>query len=107
MKKILAFDCVWTLEISRGPIKLDTLKHFQKEGWRVGICGNWGLVKKHLDNLDFYTGEPKAENLEREGRGFELKIFVGASLVDKEAAIKAGWDFTFAKDFYAPVRRDT
>lgn len=107
MKQILAFDCDRTLEISNGPIKLDTLKHFQKEGWRVGICGNWQLVKKHFDSLDFYTGVPKAENLKREGRGFELKIFVAASLADKEAAIKAGWNFTFAKDFLAPVRRDT
>jgi len=109
MKKILAFNCDGTLEISGGPIKLNTLRHFQEEGWRVGICGNWQVVKKHFDSLDFYIGPPqnKAENLEREGRGFELKIFVAASLADKEVAIKAGWDFTFAKDFYAPVRRDT
>lgn len=108
MKKILVFDCDGTLEISGGPIKLDTLRHFQKEGWWIGICGNWQqLVKPHLDNFDFYIGPPKAKNLEREGRAFELKIFVAASLADKEAAIKAGWDFTFAKDFLVPVRRDT
>ena len=109
MKKILAFNCDGTLEISGGPIKLNTLRRLQKEGWRIGICGNWHLVSNLFDSLDFYVGPPqsKAENLKREGRGFGLKIFIAASLADKEAAIKAGWDFTFAKDFLAPVRRDT
>ena len=107
MKKILAFDCGAMLEICKGPMKLDTLRHFQKEGWRVGICGNCQLVKKYLDSLDFYIGAAKAESLKREGRGFELKIFVADGLADKEVAIKADWDFTYAKDFLAPVRRDT
>lgn len=107
MKKIVAFGCDGTLNISGGPIKLNTLRHFQEEGWRVRICGNWQLVKHFFDSFDFYIGAPKTESLKREGKGFKLKIFVSDSLADKEAAIKAGWNFTFAKDFLAPVRRDT
>lgn len=101
MKKIIAFDCDGTLEISKGPVPLDTLKILQTGGWRVGICGNWELAKKHIDSLDFYRGVPKAKSLAGEGRGFEVKIFVADAAPDEEAAKEAGWSFVYAKNFKA------
>jgi hypothetical protein len=101
MNKIIAFDCDGTLQISNGPVPVDTLKELQKKGWRVGICGNWKLAKKHIDSLDFYVGSPKTESLEQQGRNFELKIYVADTLEDEEAAREANWRFIYAQDFDA------
>ena len=101
MNRIIAFDCDGTLEISNGPIPLDTLKEFQKKGWRVGICGNWKLAKLHIDSLDFYVGSPKTENLKQVGRDFELKIYVADTPDDEKAAKEANWQFIYAQDFEA------
>lgn len=99
MKGIIAFDCDGTLEISKGPVLLHALKQLQRSGWRVGICGNWQLVKRHIDSLDFYTGEPKAHNLKEMGYDFQTKIFVGDSAGDEQAAKEVNWQFIYAKDF--------
>lgn len=101
MDKIIAFDCDGTLEISNGPVSLDTLEELQKKGWRVGICGNWQLAKKHVDSLDFYVGSPKTQSLKQEGSDFELKIYVADTLDDEQAAKEANWQFIYAQDFEA------
>ena len=42
--KIYAFGCDHTLEISSGPVTLDSIVELRKEGHIVGICGNWAAV---------------------------------------------------------------
>jgi hypothetical protein len=41
MKLIYAFDVDETLEISRGPVKIEDLRELVRRGHVVGICGNW------------------------------------------------------------------
>jgi len=99
MNGIIAFDCDGTLEISNGPVPLDILRELTRKGWRVGICGNWKLAKKHIGDLHFYLGSPKAENLREEGRNFELRVYVADTPEDEQAAREADWQFIYAKDF--------
>lgn len=101
MNNIIAFDCDGTLDISNGPVPVDTLKGLQRKGWRVGICGNWKLAKKHIDSLDFYDGSPKAQNLKQESRDFEVRIYVADTPEDEQAAREANWQFIYAEDFEA------
>jgi len=42
----ILFDCDETLEISNGPVKLQSLVDLRIAGHVVGICGNWGLFVK-------------------------------------------------------------
>ncbi len=44
MPKLFSFDADETLEISRGPIKIQDLRDLHDAGHIVGIVGNWGLV---------------------------------------------------------------
>lgn len=44
--KLYAFDVDETLEISNGPVKLQSLMDLRKQGHIVGVCGNWGLFVK-------------------------------------------------------------
>lgn len=43
MAKIYAFDVDECLEISNGPVTLQSLRDLRDQGHVVGICGNWGL----------------------------------------------------------------
>ena len=38
---IYAFDCDETLEISDGPVTIDSIRELKAAGHVVGICGNW------------------------------------------------------------------
>lgn len=40
--KVYAFDVDETLEISNGPVSLQSMMELRVEGHIVGICGNWG-----------------------------------------------------------------
>lgn len=41
--KVYAFDVDETVEISNGPVTLQSMMDLRNEGHIVGICGNWGL----------------------------------------------------------------
>ncbi len=43
MVKLYSFDVDETLEISNGPVKLQSLIDLRVRGHIVGLCGNWGL----------------------------------------------------------------
>lgn len=43
MPRVYAFDVDETLEISNGPVTLQSLMYLRVQGHIVGICGNWGL----------------------------------------------------------------
>lgn len=38
---VYLFDVDETLEVSNGPVKLDSLKELRDQGHVVGLCGNW------------------------------------------------------------------
>lgn len=43
MTKVYAFDVDETLEISNGPVTLQSMMELRNQGHIVGLCGNWGL----------------------------------------------------------------
>lgn len=96
---IIAFDCDGTLEISKGPIKLETLTRLKEEGFKVGIVGNWQLAKRHITTLDFYTNGNKVNALVELGKGHVFKLYVADLHSDREAANQAGWNFIYGSEF--------
>jgi len=44
IEKVYAFDVDETLEVSAGPIKIQSLVELYEEGHCVGICGNWAQL---------------------------------------------------------------
>ena len=48
--KLYSFDIDETLEISNGPVKLQSLVELKQQGHIVGLCGNWGLFTRVVQN---------------------------------------------------------
>lgn len=53
--KIYAFDVDETLEISNGPVPLESMRELRDQGHIVGICGNWGLFAQRVPNWQSYV----------------------------------------------------
>ena len=105
--KIYAFDVDHTLEISSGPITLESLVPLRKDGHILGICGNWAAVAQCVvgwHNLFSFIGPmeiPKALFLNQISTFIRAEEYImvgniigvsGAS-DDKGAAEQAGWRF--------------
>lgn len=133
MPKVYAFDVDETLEISNGPVTLQSLIDLRIAGHIVGICGNvhvfcrnpgWQHIASFLLNLDLYpvlgfgvekagwmhvfktNSFPFAEDYILVGNehGQDNGIgFIGHS-ADGEQARKAGWRFIKEIDFARGAR---
>ncbi len=127
MPNLYSFDVDETLEISRGPVRLQSLLDLRNEGHIVGICGNWGLFVKipgwqHLASFvncslvvdysgtilgdkGWFLAELKkyipADDYVHVGNEFgrtnSLGVVCGSH--DREAAEKAGYRFILEDDF--------
>lgn len=117
---VYAFDVDDTLEISDGPVQLDSLQALRELGYVVGLCGNWALFVRAVTDwhkLVSFLGPiqytPKSEFLVQLKMNIRASDFVlvgndpslgvGAS-DDKGAAIQAGWRFISETDFANGVR---
>jgi hypothetical protein len=134
MPKLYSIDVDETLEISRGPVSIQSLRDLKASGQIVGLCGNWALFCQRVPDwhnivsfvncglVQFeYQGQiigDKAwflRNLQTYVRADEY-IHVGNCLNeknslgficgsdDKGAAEKAGWRFIKEDDFAKGVR---
>jgi len=101
MNAVVAFDVDGTLEISGGRIPVRHLLNLKREGFVVGVVGNWELAIKHIKGLDFYqAGIPsKADILSAIGEGKVFRLYVGDLESDRREAERAGWNFIFASDY--------
>lgn len=101
-KVIISFDVDDTLDISNGPIPSERVRQLKEAGFVVGFNGNHELARLRLgDGFDFYEGG-KAETLLKLNRlhpDAVLKIHVGDSPLDQEAARLAGWIYVRPEDF--------
>jgi len=121
-KNVYAFDCDETLEISRGPVTIDSLIHLKAEGHILGICGNWGLVVQAVygwENLFSFVGQIGIHKTDfllqlRAYINADDYVFVGndhstpgkvyTSPNDALYARQAGWRFIREDDFAKGVR---
>jgi hypothetical protein len=116
---IYAFDVDHTLDVSDGPVSLDTVVHLRGASPAVvGLCGNWGLVTRTVpawyEIFSFVgpMGIPKAEMLVQIRRycpaddyvmvGNNPRLYGNSD--DVGAAAEAGWRFIREHDFAAGVR---
>lgn len=126
MPKVYSFDVDETLEISNGPIKIESLIELKNQGHIIGICGNihpfCSKVEKWWEIISFtliYDGGPWNFPLKE----IQLEIFkkltykkadeyimvgniknVSGSSDDKNAAEKAKWRFIKESDFAIGMR---
>lgn len=121
--KVYAFDVDETLEVSRGPVTIQSLKDLRAEGNIVGICGNmqvacripdWHLFCSFLgqgycDKRTFLLG--LSQNIVADeyvmvgnmmGRVNSLGHVCGS--MDDAAANLAGWRFILEDEFAKGVR---
>ncbi len=116
--KVYAFDVDDTLEVSRGPISLQSVLELKAQGHIIGICGNWfALVQKGPDwlNIASFVGPSESTKdhfLRHTARVIEADEYImvgnifgvtGAS-DDMGAAEHAGWRFNSEFDFAAGQR---
>jgi hypothetical protein len=117
--RIYAFDVDHTLDVSDGPVSLDTVVHLSSASSAVvGLCGNWGLVTRTVpawyEIFSFVgpMGIPKAEMLIQIRRycpaddyvmvGNDPRLYGNSD--DVGAAAEAGWRFIREHNFAAGVR---
>lgn len=111
--KVYAFDVDETLEISAGPVKLDSLMALRVEGHIVGICGNMGAFCQRVSGWQHLISFLGQGQLPKDVFLHNLKINIpaddyvmvgnilgvsGAS-DDQGAAARAGWRFIKESDF--------
>lgn len=98
---LIAFDVDDTLNISEGPIHIDWMTELLLAGHAVGICGNWPLFVKEVDQwylmCSFFgpINESKAEYLTTLKHVIEAEryIMIGNYEPDFFEALQAGWEF--------------
>lgn len=117
MPIVYAFDVDETLEVSAGPVSLQSLMDLRNAGHIVGLCGNWGLfcavVPDWHQRVSFVNaGVPKVEFLTQLRTYLRADDFVmvgnilgvtGAS-DDQGSAERAGWRFISEGDFARGAR---
>lgn len=132
--KLYSFDVDETLEISNGPVKLQSLMDLRNEGHIVGICGNWGLFCARVPGWQYlasflsctiqamgpdgqvygdkgwFLAELKkyirADDYIHVGNEFDRinSLGVKCGSHDKEAAAKANYRFILEDDFAKGAR---
>ena len=114
-KPIIAFDVDHTLDISDGPIPIQSLRLLHENGYPIGICGNWAkLVSCCPDWFQFISFIGPMEMTKAAFLtlirtyipGHSNSIMVGndpefyGESADREAADLANWQFIRERDFH-------
>src|SRR5207253_2455345 len=120
---VYAFDVDETLEISNGPVKLDSMRELRSQGHIIGICGNYHcfcnrvsdwpsfcnflgqgyLPKEHFLHMLKNNRSVPADDYVMVGNVFGRKNSLGFVCGShcSEAAAAAGWRFIVEGDFAA------
>lgn len=115
---VYAFDVDETLEVSGGPITLQSMMDLRIQGHIVGLCGNWAVVCQRVPGwqhlISFMnSGAPDKETLLRQIKQYvpaDDYVMVGnipgvsGASNDIGAAQAAGWRFISEKDFSTGAR---
>jgi hypothetical protein len=120
MAKVYAFDVDHTLELSAGPIPIDSMRKLAAEGHIVGLCGNWALITQSVPDWHRFISFVGPMAMTKADFLGQLRLHVGAAdyvmvgnsprysdagLSDDEgAAALAGWRFIQEQAFAAGER---
>lgn len=116
--KIYAFDVDETLEVSAGPITFQILADLYKEGHILGLCGNYAMVTRFVDNWHRLFSFIGPMEMTKEAFLLQLRNYVPCEEVvmvgnikgvtgrsdDEGAAKRAGIRFIKEQDFADGVR---
>ena len=116
--KTYCFDVDECLEISAGPVKLQSLMDLQQEGHIIGLCGNWAKVTQLIGNWHRLFSFIGPMEMTKEAFLIQLKTYVPCEEVvmvgniqgvtgrsdDAGAALRAKVRFIMEKDFASGVR---
>ena len=117
MPVVYAFEVDETLEISGGPIRLETMMDLRGAGHIIGLCGNWAVFTRsypgwqHLvsfmnvgTNKEVLLGHLK-EHVPADDYVMVGNILgVSGASDDQGAAQRSGWRFIKESDFAAGAR---
>lgn len=121
---VYAFDVDETLEISNGPVTLQSLMDLRVAGHVVGICGNWAAFCQRVNGWQHLVSFVNAGTPNKETHLIELHRYIPADEFvmvgnvygernslgfvcgsrDNEAAAAAGWRFIKEDAFAAGMR---
>ena len=116
--KIYAFDVDDTLEVSGGPVSLESVRSLKSEGHIVGLNGNWAVVVRSAPQWHRIFSFIGPMEMSKETFLNQLKTYIRAddyAMVgnikglsgasdDQGAAHLAGWRFIKESDFAAGAR---
>lgn len=116
--KVWAFDVDETLEVSGGPVKLQSLMDLRNEGHIVGICGNWAAFCQRVQGWQHLVSFLNAGAPNKETHLIQLRMYLPADEFimvgnilgitgasdDQGAAQRSGWRFISEGDFAAGAR---
>ena len=117
---LYAFDIDHTLEVSGGPISVESMRKLAAEGHIVGLCGNWAVVTRAVPDWYRFISFVGPMAMTKADFLGQLRLHVGAvdyvmvgnspryssaGLSDDEgAAVLAGWRFIQEQAFAAGER---
>jgi hypothetical protein len=115
---IYAFDVDDTLEVSNGPITLQSMMNLRVQGHIVGLCGNWHHFVKNVPSWQNFIAFMNVAVPNKDTFLDHLRVYVPADdhvLVgniigvsggsdDQGAAQRTGWRFIKESDFAAGAR---
>jgi hypothetical protein len=117
---LYAFDIDHTLEVSGGPIPVESMRKLAAEGHIVGLCGNWAVVTRAVPDWYRFISFVGPMAMTKADFLGQLRLHVGAvdyvmvgnspryssaGLSDDEgAAALAGWRFIPEQAFAAGER---
>lgn len=112
-RKLYAFDVDHTLEVSAGPIKLNDIVTLCQEGHIAGLCGNFAMVTRQVENWHMFFSFIGPMFMKKHEFLTQLRLYVGGvydhilvgnigengESQDKMAAQEAGFRFIKEIDF--------
>jgi hypothetical protein len=113
---LYAFDIDHTLEVSGGPIPVESMRKLAAEGHIVGLCGNWAVVTRAIPDWYRFISFVGPMAMTKADFLCQLRLHIGAVdyvLVgnasaglsdDESAAASAGWRFIQEQAFAAGER---
>lgn len=115
---VYSFDVDETIEVSGGPVTLESMMALRDQGHIVGLCGNWAAFCHRVMGWQNVISFMNAGTPNKETHLMDLKRYIPAddfvlvgnifgvsgSSDDQGAAQRAGWRFIKESDFASGVR---
>lgn len=116
--KVYSFDVDETLEVSGGPVTIQSMMELRDQGHIVGLCGNWATFCHRVVGWQNVISFMNAGTPNKETHLIQLRTYIPADEFimvgnilgvsggsdDQGAADRSGWRFIKESDFANGVR---